>query len=232
MARALVVGASSAIAQALVAHLEEQGVEVHSVSRTHAKRQLHTQMHYSAQSVEQWSNTIAQQGISFDSIFICNGMLHGDTISPEKSLSAFDATQFEKVLHCNTVVPMWWLMNITKLVHKARPSVVTVMSARVGSISDNRLGGWYSYRASKAALNMLTKTASIEVRRTHKQCSFLLFHPGTTDTPLSKPFQKNVPASKLFTPEFVAQRMYSLSTDIDVGMACEFRDWDSQPIDF
>ncbi|EKO3738305.1 SDR family NAD(P)-dependent oxidoreductase, partial [Vibrio metschnikovii] len=84
------------------------------------------------------------------------------------------------------------------------------ISAKVGSISDNRLGGWYSYRASKAALNMLLKTLSIEWQRTIKRGVVLALHPGTTDTPLSKPFQANVPADKLLTPEQAAQYLVEL----------------------
>lgn len=79
-----------------------------------------------------------------------------------------------------------------------------VISAKVGSITDNRLGGWYSYRASKAALNMFLKTLSIEWQRNMKHCVVLSLHPGTTDTPLSQPFQQSVPKGKLFTPEYVS----------------------------
>ncbi|TMO35663.1 short-chain dehydrogenase, partial [Pseudoalteromonas sp. S4389] len=87
---------------------------------------------------------------------------------------------------------------------------ICALSARVGSISDNFVGGWYSYRASKADLNMLFKSAASELSRPYKQCHCVLFHPGTTDTPLSKPLQANVPEGKLVTPAYFAEQLSSL----------------------
>ncbi len=228
----LVVGASSAIAQALIEKLEGAGAKVFSVSRTMLNRNNHTQLHYSEESISAWCDSMRRDGHELSHIYIFNGILHTESISPEKSITSFRKDAFYEVLQCNTVTPMWWLMNVTKLVPKGSESVVTLLSARIGSISDNRLGGWYSYRASKAALNMLTKTAAIEIRRTHKQCKFLLFHPGTTDSKLSKPFQKNVPEGKLFSPEFVAENLVSLSMDHSILPDCGFYDWNKKPIPF
>ena len=108
--------------------------------------------------------------------------------------------------------------------------VVTTFSARIGSIEDNRLGGWYSYRASKAALNMLLKTAAIEYQRVAKGVRFLVFHPGTTDTPLSKPFQKFVSKDKLFTPEFVADQLLTIVEQQASESNIQFLDWDGKAI--
>ncbi|WP_105214217.1 SDR family NAD(P)-dependent oxidoreductase [Pseudoalteromonas sp. T1lg22] len=232
MSRALIIGASSAIAQALIDELELHGTQVHSVSRVRLERERHSCLTYSEQAIANWCLDAQQQGLAFEHIYICNGMLHAEEVQPEKSLTAFSQSAFFEVMRCNTVVPMWWLSNLSKLLAPKAQCVVTILSARVGSITDNRLGGWYSYRASKAALNMLTKTAAIEIRRTHKQSKFLLFHPGTTDSALSKPFQKNVPAGKLFTPHFVAQRLRELSTDYAFLPPCGFYDWNRQPIEF
>ena len=93
------------------------------------------------------------------------------------------------------------------LLDNKNSSVLSFLSARVGSISDNKLGGWHAYRASKAALNMLIKNFSIELSRTNKLAKVIGLHPGTVDTQLSKPFQRNVSENKLFTPEFSASSM-------------------------
>ena len=112
-----------------------------------------------------------------------------------------------------------------KKLSKETNSVMAILSARVGSISDNRLGGWYAYRASKAALNMLIKTLSIEIKRTHKVSAIIGLHPGTVDSNLSKPFQNNVPDGKLFTPEYSASELLKVvfdRTEIDTGKVFAF----------
>jgi NAD(P)-dependent dehydrogenase (short-subunit alcohol dehydrogenase family) len=107
---------------------------------------------------------------------------------------------------------------------------MAVVSARVGSIADNRLGGWYAYRASKAALNQIMRTATIEARRRFKGCILTCVHPGTTDTALSKPFQANVPEGKLFSPTFVAERFMAIFNDLEVDDSGAFLAWDGQTI--
>ncbi len=232
MSSVLVVGASSAIAQALIQKLEQEGKLVFSVSKKSLNRDGHTQLDYNESSVSRWCENMAAKGHKFSHIYIFNGILHTESISPEKTIARFCEHAFFEVLRCNTVTPMWWLMNVTKLLPKDAAAVITLLSARIGSIGDNKLGGWYSYRASKAALNMLTKTAAIEIQRTHKACKFLLFHPGTTDTALSKPFQKNVPKEQLFSPDFVAERLLSLSLDYEYLPECGYFDWNKQPIPY
>ena len=107
---------------------------------------------------------------------------------------------------------------------------IAVFSARVGSISDNQLGGWYSYRASKAALNMVLKCAAIELARLNPRAKLVAFHPGTTDTNMSKPFQKGVPAEKLFSPDFVASRLLVSLDSIVPDGELAFLDWDGKAI--
>jgi NAD(P)-dependent dehydrogenase (short-subunit alcohol dehydrogenase family) len=104
------------------------------------------------------------------------------------------------------------------------------MSARVGSIGDNRMGGWHSYRASKAALNMVLKNMAIEYGRRAKNVKLIAFHPGTTDTGLSKPFQGAVPNGKLFSAAFVATRLAQLMDNADLDGQLSYIDWDGQPI--
>jgi NAD(P)-dependent dehydrogenase (short-subunit alcohol dehydrogenase family) len=125
---------------------------------------------------------------------------------------------------------MLWLKHLVKLLKRSDKCVITALSARVGSIEDNGLGGWYSYRSSKSALNMMMKSLAIELKRQSPQSTVLLFHPGTTNTPLSKPFQKNVPAGKLFTPEFVAECLYNQIAESNSNDLINYRDWQGQSI--
>lgn len=109
-------------------------------------------------------------------------------------------------------------------------AVVANLSARVGSIGDNRLGGWHSYRSSKAALNQLTKTVSVEFARRKDPIICILLHPGTVDTDLSRPFQRNVPDDKLFTAEFSVQKLLSIVDNAKSSDNGKFFAWDGQEI--
>lgn len=188
---------------------------------------------YQAESIDK---AVAQLA-AFDSapisrVFVCNGVLHNDNIQPEKRLEDFDAQAFLQVITSNTLTPMLWIQKLTPLLTGKSPCKFVLFSARVGSISDNRLGGWYSYRASKAALNMMIKTASIELARRAKNIKLIAFHPGTTDTPLSKPFQKNVPANKLFSAEFVAKQLLSIVENAPLDQAASYLDWQGESINW
>ena len=130
----------------------------------------------------------------------------------------------------NTVTPMLWLKHLTTKIKSKNSCKIVIFTARVGSISDNKLGGWYSYRASKAAINMLIKSAAVELARRAKNIKLISFHPGTTDTPLSKPFQKNVPNGKLFTSEFVASQLLNIVENTEVDGQASFLDWQGKTI--
>jgi len=188
---------------------------------------------YQAESIDK---AVTQLAV-FDSapisrVFVCNGVLHNDNIQPEKRLEDFDAQAFLQVMTSNTLTPMLWIQKLTPLLTGKSPCKFVLFSARVGSISDNRLGGWYSYRASKAALNMMVKTASIELARRAKNIKLIAFHPGTTDTPLSKPFQKNVPANKLFSAEFVAKQLLSIVENAPLDQTASYLDWQGESINW
>ncbi|MGB2742016.1 MAG: SDR family NAD(P)-dependent oxidoreductase [Cognaticolwellia sp.] len=165
-------------------------------------------------------------------VFVCNGVLHNDNIQPEKRLEDFDAQAFLQVITSNTLTPMLWIQKLTPLLTGKSPCKFVLFSARVGSISDNRLGGWYSYRASKAALNMMVKTAAIELARRAKNIKLIAFHPGTTDTPLSKPFQKNVPVNKLFSTEFVAKQLLNIVENTPLDQTASYLDWQGESINW
>jgi len=135
----------------------------------------------------------------------CVGVLHDQTSGPEKSIRAFDPEFFQRSMMVNCLPSLLLGKYIRPGLKDSTCGVFATISARVGSIEDNRLGGWYSYRASKAALNMVLKNLAIEWARNTPNLRVVALHPGTTDTQLSKPFQHNVPAGKLFSPERTAQ---------------------------
>lgn len=175
------------------------------------------------------STKISQFGHQFshiDWLINCVGMLHTPEHGPEKNIESINDQFFLRNIEVNTL-PTLLLAQAFFPAFKNSPSVkFAVLSARVGSIEDNGLGGWYSYRASKAALNMVVKNLSIEWKRRLKQATVLALHPGTTDTALSKPFQTNVPEGKLFNPDNVAHDLLDLianSTPSDSGQFWDYR---------
>jgi NAD(P)-dependent dehydrogenase (short-subunit alcohol dehydrogenase family) len=142
----------------------------------------------------------------------CVGVLHDGDFQPEKGLRQIDADRLLKYFQVNSISAILLAKHLQPLFKHDALSLFATISAKVGSIGDNAIGGWYGYRASKAALNMLMKTTAIEYKRGCPNNIIALFHPGTTDTGLSKPFQRNVPPEKLFTP---AQTVNYLLTVID-----------------
>lgn len=135
----------------------------------------------------------------FDLVFVAVGVLAAEGGAPEKSLSAIEADQMRRVFAVNTIGPALILRHATNLLPRERRGVIATLSARVGSIGDNRIGGWYSYRASKAALNQIVHGAAIELRRTHKLSICVALHPGTVETPFTAKYagrHKTVPADE------------------------------------
>lgn len=239
----LIIGASSAIAQALIkelldGHKENQVVAisrskgvVDNTQLEHWQDRLHwMQTDYSEQSIKEIVAKLQDDGRQFDQIFLCNGILHNEQITPEKRLQDLEIEAMQKIMQVNAFTPLLWLKHLQPLLKGKRPCVITAFSARIGSIEDNGRGGWYAYRASKAALNMLLKTAAIEIRRLSPNVKVLAFHPGTTDTPLSKPFQDNVPADKLFTPEFVAKQLLGIIESLAGDEVLHYLDWEGKSI--
>ena len=147
---------------------------------------------------------------------------------PEKNLRQVNMEALQRSFAINAGVPILLAQAVMPLLRGNRHCVFASLSARVGSIGDNRLGGWYAYRASKAAQNMLMRTFAIEWQRLNRQSICVLLHPGTTDTDLSAPFQTNVPEGKLFDARFVAERLLEVidaRTPADSG---NFYAWDGQ----
>jgi NAD(P)-dependent dehydrogenase (short-subunit alcohol dehydrogenase family) len=157
------------------------------------------------------------------------GILHQDGAKAEKGLAQLTLASLQANFATNTFAPILMLKHLLPLLRK-QPSTFVALSARVGSIGDNRLGGWYSYRASKAALNQLLHTASIELKRLNPASTVLAIHPGTTDTQLSQPFQANVPEGQLFEPAFSADCIIELVGAHGPADSGTFWDWNDKPI--
>lgn len=165
-------------------------------------------------------------------VFNCSGRLHGPGLQPEKRLSQVTREALFEQFAINAFAPVLLAKAVEPLLERGQPFHFASLSARVGSIGDNRSGGWYGYRAAKSAQNQLLKTLSIEWIRRWPDATVTLLHPGTTDTNLSKPFQNFVPAEKLFSPERAAEQLITVlsrQTPTDSG---SFLAWDGQPIDW
>lgn len=150
---------------------------------------------------------------------------------PEKSLRQIDGNSMAQVLQLNTIGPALVAKHMLPLLPRDRRAVFAALSARVGSIGDNRMGGWHSYRSSKAALNMLLKNFAIELSRTHPQAIIVGLHPGTVDTGLSAPFQRNVPDGKLFTPQFSAGALLDVLDKLRPEDSGRVFDWQGERIE-
>jgi NAD(P)-dependent dehydrogenase (short-subunit alcohol dehydrogenase family) len=183
--RALVVGASGGIGAALL-DLLRADTRCGEVAGVHRGSDPALDLLDEA-SVAACAARLGGPG-AFHLVINAAGLLHGPDLLPEKKLGDLDPTRMQRVFAVNTFGPALLLRHFAPLLdrHCGR---MAMLSAKVGSIGDNRLGGWYSYRASKAALNMLLKTASIELRRSHPGAVLLALHPGTVSSRLSAPFR-------------------------------------------
>ncbi len=159
------------------------------------------------------------------------GMLYDEQHTPEKSLLTFNSNWFYESLRVNTLPIMWLAQSLSKKMSKQDSITLVALSARVASISDNHLGGWYSYRVSKCALNMCIKNISIEWARRFPKAVIYGYHPGTVDTNLSKPFNKNVEPNKLFSPQQAAEYLFQQLQKTTLGMSGNLFDWQGKLID-
>ena len=202
MVKAIVIGASGGIGGALADGLAARGAEVVRLSR---RSDPPIDLADDA-SIASAADALASHA-PFDLILIATGLLHGDGVSPEKSWRQIDGAALDRLFRVNATGPAVVMRHFLPLLARDRRGVMAALSARVGSIGDNRLGGWVGYRSAKAALNQIIRTLAIELGRTHPQAILVGLHPGTVDTGLSAPFQRNVAADRLFTPAHSAARL-------------------------
>jgi NAD(P)-dependent dehydrogenase (short-subunit alcohol dehydrogenase family) len=158
------------------------------------------------------------------------GLLHSQEWQPEKNLRQLNSDQLTRYFQVNSIGPILLAKHLLPLFKHSEIALLATLSAKVGSIGDNHLGGWYGYRASKSALNMLFKTAAIEYKRSCPRTILALLHPGTTDTPLSQPFQRSVPAGKLFTPQRTVAQLLTVMAGLTPERSGQFWSWDGTPL--
>lgn len=160
----------------------------------------------------------------------CAGVLHEGSMQPERRLAEIDPAQMQHAFAVNALGPLLVTKHFAQFLDRNARSVVASLSARVGSIGDNRLGGWYAYRGSKAALNMFTRNLAIELRRTCAGVICIALHPGTVDTALSQPFQARVPEAQLFSTERCASQLLAVIERLESADNGRFIAWDGSAI--
>jgi NAD(P)-dependent dehydrogenase (short-subunit alcohol dehydrogenase family) len=244
-AHVLIAGASRGIGLALcaallarddvaqvwaVARKASSSVELATLAEKHGERLERVDCDArNEQSLEALANEVRSGCDHLHLVISALGILHQDGAKAEKGLAQLTLAGLQASFTTNAFAPILLLKHLLPLLRK-QPSTFAALSARVGSIGDNRLGGWYSYRASKAALNQLLHTASIELKRLNPASTVLAIHPGTTDTGLSQPFQGNVPEGQLFAPGFSADRIIELVAAHGPADSGTFWAWDNKPI--
>jgi NAD(P)-dependent dehydrogenase (short-subunit alcohol dehydrogenase family) len=180
-------------------------------------------------SIESVASVAAHMRGPLNMVIVATGILHdGGTMQPEKTWRTLESGDLEKAFRVNTIGPALVAKHFLPLLARDRKTVFAALSARVGSIGDNQLGGWYSYRASKAALNMVIKTFSIELARRNPNALCVGLHPGTVDTALSAPFQGA--ARRVFTPDHAARSLLDVLDALTVQDSGEVFAWDGSPI--
>ena len=231
--RACVIGSSGGIGAALVAALvaDPRCGEVHAVSRRAQADQDPRIIAHGCDPFDEAALTALATTLgAVDLLIIATGTLQTESLRPERSWRELDASAMAEVLRVNLIGPALVARYLLDLLPRDRKAVFAALGARVGSIGDNRLGGWHSYRASKAGLVMLVKTIAIELARRAPQAVALTLHPGTVATPLSAPFAANVAPGQLFTPEMCAAHLLGVIDSVSpIQSGCQLA-WDGSEI--
>jgi NAD(P)-dependent dehydrogenase (short-subunit alcohol dehydrogenase family) len=219
MMRALVVGASGGIGAALVAALGARGAEVVGLSRRE----------HGLEVTDEGSVAAALDRLSgpFDLVVVATGALVLDGVGPEKTLKAVTAEGLARAFAVNALGPALVMKHALRLMPRDRLCRMAVLSARVGSIGDNHLGGWYGYRAAKAALNQLLRTAAVEASRTHPQSVLVALHPGTVETALAPAQRAGHPA---VSPEVAAANLLRVLDGLTPAETGGFFDWQGEVV--
>ncbi len=214
MKTALIIGASGGIGRALNDHLTTDGVKVTRLARSTDGFDL--------TDPDGAERMLASLSDPFDLIMVTSGALEINGMGPEKSMRTLSAQAMMDQFALNAVGPALVLKHVHRLLPRDRRSVIAVLSARVGSIGDNRLGGWVSYRAAKAAVNQIVHTAAIELARTHKQAICVALHPGTVKTAFTEKYLARHPAVE---PNEAAANLLSVVNGLTPADTGSFFDW-------
>ncbi|MEO0599874.1 MAG: SDR family oxidoreductase [Myxococcota bacterium] len=248
MKKTLIVGASRGIGLALVKARSKLGDHVFAASRdpgasaelvaladaprTHDRVTLVPIDVTNEASIASAVARVREQTDDLDHVWNVAGVLHGPDFEPEKRLEHVSPEALARVFAINAFGPILVAKHVAPLLRHDRRAVFAAVSARVGSIGDNRLGGWYAYRASKSALNQLLRTLSIELSRRTPNVIVVSVHPGTVDTDLSHPFQRRVPVHKLFSTGRAADQLIDVIDGLTPEDTGSFRAWDGSPIEW
>ncbi|WP_299957184.1 SDR family NAD(P)-dependent oxidoreductase [uncultured Roseobacter sp.] len=214
MKKILIIGASGGIGQALVAAFKARGDDVVGLSRSEDGFDI-TDEHIVSRHLEQLTGP-------FDTVIVATGALEIEGAAPEKTIKAVTEKAMMDQFALNALGPALVLRHAADLLPRDRPSVFAVLSARVGSIGDNRIGGWVSYRSAKAAVNQIVHTTSIELARTHKQATCVSLHPGTVATPFTEKYLGRHPS---VPPEEAAENLLGVIDRLTPAQSGQFFDW-------
>lgn len=231
----LVAASNGGIADAICTELDHRGHELLTISRENNSRWggKHIVADMSdPESVSQVSTWLKSEQYVPDIVLQCAGVLHSDTKMPEKTLMQIDDDWFAANVAANLSAHIHLAQAVNHLVSSRSSLRWVSLSAMVGSISDNQLGGWYSYRMTKAALNMFVRNLHIEWTRKSPNSIVVALHPGTTDTGLSKPFQANIVAGKLYDASTTGRRLSDVIENLDGGQSGRLLHWDGTILPF
>jgi NAD(P)-dependent dehydrogenase (short-subunit alcohol dehydrogenase family) len=232
-----IIGSSGAIGRALTQQLATMlpDATIYTFSRSESgeyfENIIHTTIKYESEISIESAARIASERSPLDMVLVATGILHDEVFMPEKSLKDLSAEKFIHLFLVNSVLPAIIAKHFIPRLNQKKRSVFAALSARVGSISDNKMGGWYSYRASKSALNMIIKNVAIETARKNEQAIIVGLHPGTVDSNLSRPFQSYVSNEKLFTPDFAARKLIEVLETLTPGNSGKCFAWDGKEIE-
>ncbi len=228
--KGLIIGGSSEIAQAVGHGLNQlfPELELHSVSRNKDKNvKFKAKKYYFDYFSEiEWDNYSSLIGNSkFDFVLSFVGALNTEGQSPEKNLRSLEFENLVKTLEINLKPMFLGMKSLERKLNRQELTLVSAISAKVGSITDNQLGGWYSYRISKAALNMFLKTLSSEFKFKNPKCIINAIHPGTTKTVFTRDYLKTIKHT-VHEPEETAKNLIEVWQSLEVENSGEFRNWD------
>ena len=231
---ACIIGATGGIGRALCEELLSRGWQVSAGARQAGSIETAGVQPFAIDIEDEASVRAAAEVLSqqapLDLLIVATGILHGAGISPEKTYTALDPAVMASVFSVNAIGPAIVGKHFAALLSREGQPVFAAISARVGSIADNRLGGWHSYRASKAALVMLMRNFAIELKRRKHPAVVLSLHPGTVDTALSEPFQANLPEGQLTEPRECARNLLSVIDAAKPEDSGKHLAWDGEAI--
>ena len=233
-AKVAVIGASGGIGSTIskkIRALDSENTVIEIVRTKTRTNQFEMDM-LNENSVARCAEEIKDKIGNLDIVLNTTGLLHTRNHAPERTYREINFDYLEEIFQVNTFIPFLISKYFTPNLTKDSASIIAFMSARLSSISDNKLGGWYSYRSSKTALNMLIKTLSVELSYSNKNAICVGLHPGTVDTQLSKPFTQKIKNKKIFTKDEAAEFLIEVLNNIDHNDSGSIIDWQGEKVPY